>query len=305
MYLYWFKGNKGITNFGDELNPYILECLTGKKVNYLPIADTKINRLLKLLKRTLLNQMSFNDIVSVLRSLTTRKYYAAIGSILQAVNGKNCHVWGAGLINKNSAIGNCKFYAVRGEISRNYIKKLGYKTPKAIGDPALLLPMIYKSSSKKIYDLGIIPHYVQMEDLKKQINLENNNVLIIDLLNEPELVIDQINSCKRTISSSLHGIIVSHAYGIPSLWCNLGKTPLHGDDIKFYDYFSSVDINFYSKIELDFKNNLIYQVNSLFTEFYKDSLINNSLKNIQSNLIKNAPFEILEKYKSDSLYKEE
>jgi hypothetical protein len=56
-----------------------------------------------------------------------------------------------------------------------------------------------------------------------------------------EKVIDKIVSCTFTISSSLHGIVVSHAYNINSLWVRfadtLGKGPVDlKGDFKFRDY---------------------------------------------------------------------
>lgn len=295
--LFWYKHNEGKGNFGDELNPYILEHLTGKNIQYLPIPDTRIRRVLKMIKGIIQRRISFKDIISVLKSLKYRKYYVVIGSVISWVNGRHCHVWGAGLMNKNDEIKKCKFHAVRGEITRKKIKDFGFNIPPAIGDPALLLPIIYQPNSEKKYDLGIIPHYVQMPDLLKEYERNKENVLIIDLLNDIETVLEQINSCEKTISSSLHGLIVSHAYGIPSLWCNLGKTSLAGDDIKFDDYFSSVNIPFYKRREIDLKRSFILQSNNFFREYSKHSLINNDINKIQTDLLKHAPFEILDKFK--------
>jgi pyruvyltransferase len=297
MYLYWYNNNGKINNFGDVLNPYILEHLTGQKINYLPIAEPKFIRIIKSLKRVLLNQMSLSDLISVLKSLLSQKYYVAIGSVIESVKGKNCYVWGAGLINRNSEIGKSIFCAVRGEITKTRLKELGYRLPPTIGDPALLLPLIYTPPSVKKYELGIIPHYVQKDEILKENFTDSENILIIDLLNNPETIIDQINSCKKTISSSLHGIIVSQAYGIPSLWCKLGNKSLAGDDVKFEDYFSSVNIETYKRLQLNLKVNIIEQTNNLFLKYQKMSLINNELTEIQKNLIKNAPFDILKKYR--------
>ena len=69
-----------------------------------------------------------------------------------------------------------------------------------------------------------------------------NELLIIDLAHYKKWtdVIDQICSCERILSSSLHGLIVSDAYQIPSCWIELtGK--ISGGYFKYYDYASSVN----------------------------------------------------------------
>ena len=71
----------------------------------------------------------------------------------------------------------------------------------------------------------------------KVINLINTNI---------ESVINDILSCEKTISSSLHGLIVSDAYNIPNTWVKFDNN-IKGDDTKFHDYFKSVnrsDTNF-------------------------------------------------------------
>jgi pyruvyltransferase len=109
--------------------------------------------------------------------------------------------------------------------------------------------IFYKPNVEKEHELGIIPHYVDYERTKKE--NKDKKILIINILDGIEKVMDDINRCKRIISSSLHGIIASHAYGIPSIWVKFSDK-LAGDNIKFADYFLSVKINPYDP--LDFRN---------------------------------------------------
>jgi len=63
--------------------------------------------------------------------------------------------------------------------------------------------------------------------------------LIIDILSGVKQVIDDICSCERIFSSSLHGLIAADAYGIHSTWIKFSNK-IEGNDFKFYDYFESV-----------------------------------------------------------------
>jgi exopolysaccharide biosynthesis predicted pyruvyltransferase EpsI len=59
-----------------------------------------------------------------------------------------------------------------------------------------------------------------------------------------EPVTDLFLQCEKIISTSLHGLIVSHAYRIPAVWVQFSDK-LFGDGIKFQDYFESVKMETY------------------------------------------------------------
>ena len=59
-----------------------------------------------------------------------------------------------------------------------------------------------------------------------------------------EAFIDEIHECEAVLSTSLHGLIVCHAYGIPARWCEVtgGEQSIPGDGTKFRDYLLSVGV---------------------------------------------------------------
>jgi pyruvyltransferase len=226
MRLFWWSEVKlmGKTqeNYGDVLGLYLAEKISGKKVSF---AHPK--------------KWSVRDYFQPI--------YVTAGSILAHVNRK-CVVWGSGVINADQKVHSAKFMAVRGPETRACLMAQGYIVPEVYGDPALLLPLYYKPEVTPQFEYGIIPHYVDYNKVKayyqpldhvKVINLMTNNV---------EATTREILSCKRIVSSSLHGIIVPHAYGIPVLAVRFSDK-LFGDGVKFKDYMASVKIHNFTMLD--------------------------------------------------------
>lgn len=156
-----------------------------------------------------------------------------IGSIANKAT-RNMHVWGSGFIRRNDIV--CKdanYHWVRGPISRQMIIDVGGNAPELYGDAALLLPDFIEES-KKEHDVGYIPHHIHYKNLKV-------DGFKIDLTRSIEDVTKEITKCRSVISSSLHGIIVAHAYGIPAAYVELDGG-LTGDGMKFDDHYQSVGL---------------------------------------------------------------
>lgn len=159
-------------------------------------------------------------------------------------------VCGSGFIRRNDVV--CKtadYIWLRGPISRNMVIKAGGVAPEIYGDAALLLPEMIKASPK-IHDIGYVPHHVDYHAIKSgfRVNLVKGGV---------EHITKEITKCRKVISSSLHGIIVAHAYGIPAAWVKLSNK-LTGDDMKFYDHYESVGL----EAQLSTLDNPIFQLPS-------------------------------------------
>lgn len=130
------------------------------------------------------------------------------------------------------------YLAVRGPKTREIVIQAGGSCPEIFGDPGLLLPLVYDPATSKKHDLGIVPHYV---DYTWAVTALKGHHIISPLRPDPRNVARDILECREVLSSSLHGIIVAHAYGIPAAWVRFSNR-LNGDGTKFADYAASVGV---------------------------------------------------------------
>jgi pyruvyltransferase len=165
----------------------------------------------------------------------------AIGSILHWVD-EHSIVWGTGLISHNISLRRppSRILAVRGYATRKRLSELGIDTPSLVGDPGILISDIYPSNPRSTNRIGIIPHYMDV-DHPFVIDSIDRGAVFIDPRISLEDYLCKLSSCEVIISSSLHGVIFSHSYGIPSVWVKLSDKVI-GDGYKFYDYYSSIGL---------------------------------------------------------------
>jgi len=205
--LHWWNGR---LNFGDVVNKFIVEKLSGKKAIWSSDKSDK-------------------------------EHHLVIGSVLQSSNN-NAIVWGSGIISdrKTPLFKPKKVYAVRGPKTRAVLLARGIDCPAVYGDPALILPsLIQPSNSGVMYKLGIIPHYNNKNDAFFNQKFPDD-VKIIDIeTDDVQEFIDEIASCELIVSSSLHGIIIADAYGVPAHHISFDDS-VEGGEFKFFDYYLSV-----------------------------------------------------------------
>ena len=161
--------------------------------------------------------------IDINKKILGKSHLYAIGSIL-LMGYQNAAIWGSGFpfepncvrgIPHSSFFRNLDIRCVRGPYTRRSLEKLGHKGPKVYGDPAILMPFIYQPDSCKSDKTLIIPHYSKFKETQERYGKENT--LRMNTC-DYEYVINQICSSKLVISSSLHGIIVAEAYGIPAIY---------------------------------------------------------------------------------------
>jgi len=157
---------------------------------------------------------------------------------------------GFGLINPNEKIKFIRpmdFRIVRGKKTLSILKDNGYCCENTIlGDLGLLSNSLLEKNPEKKYNLGIIPHFRDINHpLFWEIYKKNQpNCHFINVQDSPEKVIFEIAQCKKIVSSSLHGLIVADALSIPNMWLENPYVRYEKDyqeyRFKYEDYYSAI-----------------------------------------------------------------
>ncbi|HYE12484.1 MAG TPA: polysaccharide pyruvyl transferase family protein [Patescibacteria group bacterium] len=172
--------------------------------------------------------------------------------ILSMVVGKmapSLQVWSAGFLSyptekEYSLRRNVNVSSVRGEITRKRLESiLNKKLDVPTGDGGLLASCLIKNPIKKKYQIGVIPHMKEKEEMRfKELLNQYDKSVLIDITGEAMSVLQTISECEFILSSGLHGLIVADSFGIPNKRL-IYTNRLSGDGYKFDDYYSSFNVS--------------------------------------------------------------
>lgn len=221
--LYWFYKKSDGLNFGDWIGPYLFEKIAKRQPTYF---DPRIR--------------------------TLGSYISACGSILSHIRRPNSAiVWGSGAIKPGVNFAKPKkIHAVRGPLSRMICLDQGFDCPPVFGDPGILLPKYFNPVRlSETYPLGIVPHFTDLQ-IAKKLFADRDDILIIDVRRDVEAVVNDINACQAIISTSLHGMVIAQAYGIPVAWATMSDKII-GGSFKFNDYFLGVGLDYQTPLKID------------------------------------------------------
>lgn len=207
-------------NWGDAINPALVEFISGSSVQSVDI-DAR-------------------SLLPLPRDPEADTLYAVVGSIVHHADCQTI-IWGAGLQSagirpKQPPKG---VYAVRGPLTAAELRKQGINCPDVFGDPVLLLPRYYRPEGRKRYRLGIIPHFSDQADSRVARYTNTDEVKVIDIRGPLWSTVNALCECEHIVSTSLHGLILADAYGIPNAWAKLGDS-IPGGTFKFTDYYSAI-----------------------------------------------------------------
>ena len=174
--------------------------------------------------------LTLGDEVRQQRQLT------AIGSVLHFAQ-TGATVWGSGVNGKIAAdrhvFDDLDVRAVRGPLTRAFLSDRGIAVPEVYGDPALLLPHLTGDRFKATRELG--PVFVpNLNDLAHLDAIESSGVPIILPTQSWNRCVSAILRHSFVLASSLHGLIIAEAYGVPARFVRLSE---HEHLFKYEDYY--------------------------------------------------------------------
>lgn len=204
--LFYWKPSSGSENLGDYLSKVVVTHFMPEQTDSIP--QKKVKTLL------------------------------GIGSIL-GFRCQNAIVWGSGIMYEHTIFQDRLRYshldirAVRGPKTRQQLLNIGKDCPEIYGDPAILMPLIFQPQNvTKKYPASVILHHTtRIPEFPYHLGCNPINVMT----NDYETFITQILESSLVISSSLHGIILAEAYGVPAVLLSAPNQRL----FKFEDWYHS------------------------------------------------------------------
>lgn len=203
---YYYKRAPG--NWGDEFGPYLLQKICGIDSVHASHLDAEL---------------------------------FSIGSNIELVPETfEGTILGAGIMFETTrkAFKDANVRLLRGKLTRERCEVEG---EPLLGDPGLLAGLFAPKTEKK-FRYGIIPHYIDADNPALRYWRSAPDVAVLDVTVGVQALIDQVAACESIVSSSLHGLILADALGIPCAWVELSPRVL-GDGFKFRDYYSVFDEN--------------------------------------------------------------
>lgn len=204
---YWWTD---IPNFGDRLTPHLLRRFSGVEPVHSALEGAKV---------------------------------VTVGSVLEQVPASwEGWIAGAGKIARDSklTLDKAQVLGVRGPLSAEGLGDV------AIGDPGLLAPDLVQVETRDV-KLGIVPHWSDTRLAYDHRFLFTDDRIVISPWQDPLDVVAQIGRCERIVTSSLHGVIVADAFGLPRR-TEVAERFKHdiyeGNMFKFEDYNASVGLSF-------------------------------------------------------------
>lgn len=233
--LSWAAGpaDAATVNIGDALSPVVVAALSGVPVRH----------------------AAFDS---------DRERLVAVGTIAHGQTRGVAHLWGCGLDETVNPLApgepwrlppdvEFRVHATRGPFTAAALRRAGVAAPEVFGDPVSMIDRIFPLGAvEKTHDLGVILHLSELdrsgpdgprprlrprpEMLRYAIpDAFADRVRLIDTLTAPTRAafaarLREIAACRAILSTSLHGLVIAEAYGVPCAWFGFGDLGLRDLD---------------------------------------------------------------------------
>lgn len=170
-------------------------------------------------------------IASAERLGTSTGRLLTVGSIMHFAREGDV-VWGSGIngkVARHEHVFRClDVRAVRGPVTRARLAEMGIDAPDVYGDPALLVPDLFpdlpRGSMEPSSDYVLIPN---LHDVPRFAGHPN----FMSPREDWVTVAERIRSSRFVVGSSLHGLILADAYGVPAVRLrSISEPPFKYDD---------------------------------------------------------------------------
>lgn len=234
-------------NLGDALSPVMVAAFAGLPVDRRPMASKSVRM-------------------------------SCVGTIAHGFEGGDIVVWGTGMSEARrpgqAAAGkwapppDTRFTvaAARGPLTARILAAATGSVATHYGDPVAHLPRFFRPAGPKRHELGVILHLSELDGraltagpkatlLRYRVPAElADDIRLINTLTPVgagglEAKLEEILSCKRIVSTSLHGMVIAEAFGIPCLYfsprgdAGLSRTDLEAKpriDRRMVDFYLGV-----------------------------------------------------------------
>ena len=181
------------------------------------------------------------------RQYRTTRHLLTLGSILHHARDGDV-IWGAGFnpVWREERPTDFKLdvRAVRGPLTGEYVREvLGLRCPAVYGDPALLLPQLFPEFRRTGGGGNLVLAQHNDEPYLARMGAVETYPALLLCQRKRRLpwhkVVRAILSADYVISSSLHGVIIAEAFGIPARWWHSEELPSAKTEgrFKFNDYY--------------------------------------------------------------------
>ncbi|MCA1993624.1 MAG: polysaccharide pyruvyl transferase family protein [Coleofasciculus sp. S288] len=219
MKLYYYQFRDKVSNFGDDLNPWLWEQL-------LPGVFDEDTTTLFVGIGTLLNE-----------------YVPKVPKTVVFGSGFG---YGKGVPKIHDS---WKIYCVRGPLTA---KALGIATELAVTDAALLVRRVYQPTATKVNRFAYIPHVTNAirGDITWRLICEQAGIAYIDPRWSIEHVLSAISETEVVLAEAMHGAIVADALRVPWIPICTESTVL---PFKWQDWCLSIGVEYQPKYVMPFR----------------------------------------------------